>query len=188
MTSVAALTSINDALDRETVLAVDAGGYRLWALLAVDAYGPNRYVNPGSWASMGTGLPSGIGAKMANPDRDVVVLTGDGGLMMCVHELHTAVAHDIDLTVVVLNNSDYAIISEEASRNYRFEEGAYDWESAPVSFVEIAEGFGMRGLQARSTDEIRDVIAEAQSKEGPTLIEVPTDPREPQASVWAGEW
>ena len=188
MTSVAALSSVNETLPDDTIIAVDAGGFRLWAIMAVDAYGPRRYVNPGSWASMGTGLPSGIGATLANPDENVVVLTGDGGLMMCLHELHTAVVHDLDLTVVVFNNNDYAIISEEAKRNYGLDDDPYNWVDAPISFTAIAAGVGMDATKIESANEIGDAIERSFRTDGPSLIEIPTDPNEPQASVWDGSW
>jgi acetolactate synthase-1/2/3 large subunit len=135
---------------------------------------------------MGTGLPSGIGARLADPDRDVVVLTGDGGLLMCLHELHTAVAEDLPVVVVVLDNSDYAIITEEAERAYGLEEG-YGWGATPIDFVAVAEGMGMAATRAETPDEVRSAVADALDADGPTLVQVPTDPEEPQASEWMRE-
>jgi len=187
LTSVSALRALREAIPREAAVGVDAGGFRLWTLVAFDAYGPRTYVNPGSWATMGSGLPSAIGAKLAEPERPAVALTGDGGLLMCLHELHTLVDEGIDVTVVVLNNSDYAIISEEAGRSYRMSEGEYGWEESPVSYTAVAEGLGLDSVRADTTEEVREVVAEAIESEGPTLVEVPTDPYEPQASVWMND-
>ncbi|WP_255192624.1 thiamine pyrophosphate-binding protein [Natronobeatus ordinarius] len=187
LTSVSALEAIREGTPRDAIVAVDAGGFRLWGLLTFPTYEPRKYVNPGSWATMGSGLPSAIGAKKANPDQDVVALTGDGGLLMCLHELHTLVGEGIDVTVVVLNNSDYAIISEEAGRNYRMEPGEYGWESAPVSYATVAEGLGLEAMRAETTDDVAATVAEAIDSEGPTLVEIPTDPAEPQASVFMNE-
>jgi acetolactate synthase-1/2/3 large subunit len=136
---------------------------------------------------MGTGVPSAIGAKLANPERDVVAITGDGGLLMCVHELHTLADEGIDVTVVVLNNSDYAIISEEAGRSYRMDEGEYGWEETPVSYTTVAEGLGIDVDRAETPDEVAATVARAIDGDGPTLVEVPTDPYEPQASVWMND-
>ncbi|OIB58757.1 thiamine pyrophosphate-binding protein [Natrialba sp. SSL1] len=182
--SPSALSAIRDAVPREAVVAADAGGFRLWSLVMFEAYEPRDYVNPGSWATMGSGVPSAIGAKAANPDQDVVALTGDGGLMMCVHELHTLADEDIDVTVIVLNNSDYAIISEEAERSYRMEASEYGWQGTPLDFDAIASGMGLETMRADTPDEIRETVAAAIESEGPTLVEIPTDPHEPQASVW----
>jgi acetolactate synthase-1/2/3 large subunit len=182
--SVEVLREVREALPEDTVVTADAGGFRLWTLVSFVATGPSSYVNPGSWATMGTGLPSAIGAKLANPDRDVVALTGDGGLMMCIHELHTLAAEGLDVTVVALNNDDYAIISEEASRSYDFPEGAYGWGDTSLDLVAIASGMGVRAERIRDRTAVGDAVDAARSHDGPALVEVVTDPTEPQASEW----
>ncbi len=183
-TSVETLQAIRAALPRETVIAVDAGGFRLWTLVSFEAYGHDSYVNPGSWATMGTSLPSAMGAKLANPEKDVVALSGDGGLMMCVHEIHTLASEDIDVTLVVLNNSDYAIISEEAERSYGLDPIAYGWEEVPLDLVAIAEGMGVSATRIADLDDVEQALDEARESDGPSVVEIFTDPLEPQASVW----
>ena len=182
--SVEVLREVREALPAEAVVTADAGGFRLWTLVSFLAAGPSQYVNPGSWATMGTGLPSAIGAALANPDRDVVALSGDGGLMMCIHELHTLATEGIDVTVVALNNDDYAIISEEASRSYGLPAGAYGWAEAGIDLVAVAEGMGVRADRVTDRGAIGDALASALTHDGPALIEVATDPDEPQASEW----
>lgn len=187
LTSVGALSVVRDALPREAVVTADAGGFRVWGLNTFEAYGPRRYVNPGSWATMGTALPSAIGAALANPDAPTVALVGDGGLMMCLHELHTAVAEEVPVVVVVFNNDDYAIISEEAGRNYDLRPHEYAWADHAINFVAVAEGMGMDATRADAPNEIHDALSDALASDRPTLIEVRTDPDEPQASEWMGE-
>ena len=182
--SVEVLREVRGALPAAAVVAADAGGFRLWTLVSFLASGPSRYVNPGSWATMGTGLPAAIGAKLSNPDRDVVALTGDGGLMMCVHELHTLAAEDVDVTVVAFNNDDYAIISEEASRSYDLPGGAYGWAETGVDLVAVASGMGLRAERVTDRDAVGEAVADALAADGPALVEVVTDPAEPQASEW----
>ncbi|AHF98445.1 acetolactate synthase [Halostagnicola larsenii XH-48] len=184
LTSVSVLEAVRDAVPRDAIVTADAGGFRVWGLNAFDVYSPRTYVNPGSWASMGTALPAGIGAQLSNPTEDIVVLVGDGGLMMCVHELHTAVAEDLPITVVVSRNEDYALISEEAGRSYDLEDGAYAWPDAPIDFVSLANSLGMTARRARTPAEIRQAVAEAVAANEPTLLEIPTDPQEPQAGEW----
>ena len=186
-TSVAVLERLRETIPRDAIVAADAGGFRVWGLNVFDAYGPRSYVNPGSWATMGTGVPSGIGAKVANPDADVVVLTGDGGLFMCLHELHTAVAEDLPITVVVLNNDDYAIISEEAQRSFGLAEASYGWTGTPVDFRTVADGLGMRAEVATTLDGVGDAVGDALRADVPALVEIPTDPLEPQASEWMSD-
>ncbi|QAU11688.1 thiamine pyrophosphate-binding protein [Halorubrum sp. BOL3-1] len=182
--SVEVLSAVRDAVPEEAVVTADAGGFRLWTLVSFPAFGPKSYVNPGSWATMGTGLPSAIGARLANPDRDVVALTGDGGLMMCVHELHTLASEGIDVTVVALNNDDYAIISEEASRSYGFPDGSYGWQETGLDLVAVASGMGLPAERVRERDAVVDAVERARNRDGPALVEVVTDLTEPQASEW----
>ena len=182
--SVEVLETVREVLPQETVVTADAGGFRLWTLISFAAAGPTAYVNPGSWATMGTGLPSAIGAKLATPDREVVALTGDGGLMMCIHELHTLAAEAIDVTVVALNNDDYAIISEEAARSYDFPAQAYGWSETALDLASIAEGMGVRAEQVTDRQSLAAAIESARRHDGPSLVEVRTDPGEPQASEW----
>lgn len=187
LTSVGALSVIRDTLPQEAVVTADAGGFRVWGLNTFEAYGPRRYVNPGSWATMGTGLPSAIGAALSNPNAPTVALTGDGGLLMCLHELHTAVTEEIPVVVVVFNNDDYAIISDEAGRSYDLQPQEYGWADHPVDFVAVAEGMGMDATRADAPEAIRNALSDALASDYPSLIEVRTDPDEPQASEWMEE-
>jgi acetolactate synthase-1/2/3 large subunit len=184
LNSVAALSAIREGLPRESIVTADAGGSRLWTVLTFDVYEPDGYVNPGSWASMGTGFPAAIGAQVANPDRPVVSLVGDGGLMMCIHELHTIVSEDIPVVIVVFNNADYAIISENGASEHDLPDHTYGWPENPIEFVTVADGVGLPTYAAESPDEISEVVSLAVATDEPALIEIPTDPLEPQAASW----
>ncbi|MFA9517322.1 thiamine pyrophosphate-binding protein [Halopenitus sp. H-Gu1] len=178
--TVSALAALRKGLPRETIVAADAGGSRVWAVMTFPTYEPRDYVNPGSWASMGLAVPAAVGAAIANPDQPVAVLIGEGGLMMCLEELHTIVSESLDVTVFVFNNDDYAIISEEAERSYDLEANAYGWTDAPLDCTRIAAGMGMDVERAETPSAIREA-ASASIRNGPTLVEIPTDPGEPQA-------
>ncbi|WP_281193839.1 thiamine pyrophosphate-binding protein [Halorubrum sp. F4] len=183
LTTVSAVTAIRDALPRESVVTADAGGSRIWTLMSFPTYEPRAYVNPGSWASMGLSIPAAVGAAVANPDRPVAAVIGEGGLLMCVEELHTIAAESLDVVVFVFNNDDYAIISEEAERSYGLGEGAYGWPESPLDCRDIAKGMGLDTARAETPAEIVDAT-EAALEGGPTLIEIPTDPYEPQAGTF----
>jgi len=181
LTTVSAVTALREALPRDTVVAADAGGSRLWTLVSFPVYDPRDYVNPGSWATMGVSVPAAIGAKVANPEQPVAAFVGEGGLMMCLEELHTLAAESLDVMVFVFNNNDYAIISEEAQRSFTLDDGAYGWPDTPLDLTAIAEGMGLRTERAETPEEVV-TVAEAAIGNGPTLVEIPTDPYEPQAS------
>lgn len=182
VTSVTALRALREAIPRSGIVTLGgAGGFRVWSHVAFPAYGPRRFVDTGSWASMGSGVPSGIGAALANPDAEVVTITGDGELLLNLGELHTLAAEDIPLTVAVLNNNDYAVISDAAEADGG---AGFGWGDAPADFVTVAEGLGIHGTRAESQVEITEAMSACIDHDGPALLEIPTDPAEPQASEW----
>lgn len=177
------LTTVRETVPRETVVTTDVGGFRLWSKQVFEAYKPDKYVSAGSWAGMGVGLPAAVGARLANPETPVICLTGDGGLMMCIHELHTAAEYDLDVTVVVSNNADYGIISkspriEEYTKGHQF-----TWHSP--DFARVAEGFGCRASRVETIDDFTEALDAAVGRDGPDLIDVPIETEEPSAAAAA---
>ncbi|MFC6993344.1 thiamine pyrophosphate-dependent enzyme [Haladaptatus sp. GCM10025707] len=144
-----------------------------------ETYHPDRYVTAGSWAGMGVGLPAAIGASLGNPDKPVVCLTGDGGLMMCIHELHTAAEYDLDVTVIVSNNADYGIISKSPKIEQYTDGHQFTWRSP--DFATVAEGFGCRGTRVETLAELEAAVDEAVGRNGPDLIDVGIRTDEPSA-------
>jgi len=187
LNSVQALDVIRESLPRNTIVTADSGGCRLWTVVTFDVYDAHSYVNPGSWASMGTGLPAAIGAKVANDDQPVVSIIGDGGLMMCIHELHTAIAEDIDVVTVVFNNNNYAIISDGASAEFGIPEEVFGWGESPIDFATVADGLGLANFQAETPEEISSALEAALSADGASVVEIMTDPLEPQTAAWMSD-
>jgi acetolactate synthase-1/2/3 large subunit len=180
-----ALRTVRDVLPRDAIVTTDVGGFRLWAKHVFETNDPRQYVTPGSWAGMGVGLPAALGAKFANRDRAVVALTGDGGLMMCLTELHTAVEHELDVTTIVFNNSDYGIISQSPKIDQYADGRRFEWDSP--DFVSIADGFGCRALRVGTRTGLADALATALDKEGPRLIDVGI-PSDEQSVVDANDY
>lgn len=172
----AVVRSLREALPEEAIVVADIGEFRVWAMQLFEAPAPESFVATGFWTSMGVGLPGALGAKLANPDRPVVCLTGDGGFMMADQELHTAAEHGVDVTTVVFNNADYAMISNapELEGGRRF-----GWRSP--DFTKVAEGFGCGASRADSPGGAVEAVEAALAADGPQLVDVTVDPDEPSA-------
>lgn len=97
-------------LGKSDIVALDNGLYKVWFARNYTCFEPNTLLLDNALATMGAGLASGLEAKRINPDKNVVVVTGDGGLVMNLGDLETAVRMGVDLTVVVLNNGSYGMI------------------------------------------------------------------------------
>lgn len=169
------LRAVREALPRDGIVTTDIGGFRLWAKQVFAAYDQACYITAGSWAGMGVGLPAALGAKAAHPERPVVSLHGDGGLMMCLTELHTAVESDLSIVLVVFNNSDYGVISKSPKIDEYTAGSRFEWSSP--DFTAIAEGFGCRGVDVDSQTELQTAVTEGIDADVPTVInvDVPVD-------------
>lgn len=185
LSSVSALTTLREVLPRDAIVSTDVGGFRTWSFLpgVFDVYHPRQQILPGSWGTMGTGLPAAIGAQAANPDADVIALVGDGGLLMQAHELHTAATEELPVVVIVLNNNDYAIISKGA-RQRDIKNRGYEWTDTPIDFASLAQSLGLYSVRSETPDEIRESVATALDTDRPTLLEIPIDPADPQVNWW----
>ncbi len=139
------------------------------------AYEPNTVIISNGFASMGIALPGAIAAALVHPDRHVVALCGDGGLLMNVQELETAVRLGVRVTVVVWRDDGYGLIDwkqrNEFGRPFGVDFGNPD-------FVALAESFGMAAFRPASAADLRPTLGRALDVDGPSLVEVPIDYRE----------
>lgn len=167
------LTTIRRVLPREAIVTTDIGGFRLWTLQAFPTYGPDTFITAGSWAGMGIGLPSALGAALGAADRPVVGLTGDGGLLMCLQELHTIVEEGLAPTLVVGNNEDYGVISNAPGQDAP----DFSWEGP--DFGTIADGFGWEQRTVATPTALAGALSWALDVDRPVLIDAQLDPDEP---------
>lgn len=136
-----------------------------------------RFAVSGTLACMGCGLPYAIAAAIAFPGRQVVAVTGDGGLSMTVAELATAARYGLPIKVVVLNNGSLAQIKWEQMLFMGNPE--FGCELAPIDFAKVAEAMGVRGMRIDDPDQVRGVLGEAFAHDGPVLIDAVVDTNEP---------
>ena len=110
---------------------------------------------------------------MANPDRAVVSVTGDGGFMFGVQELATAVQYGIGVTIVLFNNNAYGNVKRDQQRRFRGHPIGSDLKNP--DFIKLAEYFGARALRAETPEQLKRALEEALAEKGPCLIEVPIE-------------
>ncbi|MFB6253275.1 MAG: thiamine pyrophosphate-binding protein [Halobacteriaceae archaeon] len=177
----AVLREIRSVTPDDTIIITDVGGFRLWAKQVFPAYSADRYITAGSWAGMGVGLPGAIGAKLATSDIPIVCLTGDGGLLMCLQEFHTAVENNLDIVTVIFNNGDYATISKSSEIQEYGNGQRFSWNSP--DFVDIATGFGCDATKVTSASEVGRAVREGLERTGPYVIDVRIDTEEPSVKA-----
>ncbi len=164
-------------LDDETIIATDVGQHQMWTAQVYPFRRPRQWLTSGGLGTMGFGLPAAIGAALACPDRTVVCFSGDGSLMMNIQELATAVEHNVNVKIVLMNNNSLGLVHQQQDLFYGKRIYASDYQSR-VDFVRIAEGFGMKGYNLSASDDPLRTLARALRERGPCLIHVPIDVNE----------
>jgi acetolactate synthase-1/2/3 large subunit len=169
----AVVAAMQRLLPPEAIVATDAGNFYGWLSRYYRFRRPRTFVGPTSGA-MGYGLPAAIGAKLARPDLSVVAWAGDGGFLMTMTELETAVRTGANVVAIVFDNARYGTIRMHQERTYPGRVVATDLTTPDLA--KAAEAFGAAGFRVSADAEIEDALAAALSAGKPAVIHVPVDP------------
>ena len=154
------------------IIALDNGVYKIWFARDYPAVQPNTVLLDNALATMGAGLPSAMAACMVYPDRHVVAVCGDGGFMMNLQELETAVRLKLNLTVLILRDDAYGMIKWKQAAMGLPE---YGLDYGNPDFVLYAESYGAYGQRVLKADELRTLLAACRDAGGVHVIDVPVD-------------
>ncbi|MBB4425101.1 acetolactate synthase-1/2/3 large subunit [Bradyrhizobium sp. CIR48] len=145
-------------------------------------YQPRTFITSGYQGTLGSGFPTALGAKVANPDKPVVAITGDGGFMFGVQELSTAVQFNIGVVTLVFNNNAYGNVRRD--QRERFDGRVVASDLVNPDFVKLAESFGVAAARVTAPDQFKAVLEKALAHSGPYLISVEVT-RDSEVSPWA---
>jgi pyruvate dehydrogenase (quinone) len=164
---------LDEVAAEDAIFTVDTGMCNVWAARYLTPNGRRRVIGSFKHGTMANALPHAIGAQVANPARQVVSMSGDGGLAMLLGELLTVRQHDLPVKIVVFNNSSLAMVKLEM-----LVEGLPEFETdhAPVDFAAIAQAMGIAGVRVEKPDDVRAALTDAFARPGPVLVDVVTDP------------
>jgi len=163
---------IRECLSRNDILVSDVGAHKLWVGRLFPAYEPNTVFISNGLASMGFGLPAAITASFLMPERKVVAVAGDGGFLMNLQDLETAVRLGCNFVVVIFNDSKYGLI--EWHEKKQFEQSIGTSFTNP-DFVKLAESFGAKGMKIESAEELQPRLREALDSGGVWILDVEVD-------------
>ena len=157
----------------EARVTVDAGAHMFPATMLWRVIRPNDMLISNGLSTMGFALPAAIGAALIDRERPVVALIGDGGLLMCVGELLTAVREQLHIIVVVFSDGMLSLIDVK-QRQHRYSSPGVTLGG--VRWASIAESFRMPAYAATTDRELQQALSEAVSRRGPTLVDARIDP------------
>lgn len=157
-------------LDKDAIVVSGVGNHNIWGRMMLPVRNRESFIQEGPWGTMGGELTGGIAAKLVYPHRQVVVITGDGSLLMGASDFVTAVETGANILVVVLNDSRYGMIT--AMQRRRFGRSFGD-EIGQIDFARFAKSFGAAGVRVESPEELPDAVAQslALSAESPVILD-----------------
>lgn len=172
---------IRDVLPRDGFFVEEVSQVGFSARMCFPVYAPRHYVTCGYQDNLGFGFNTALGVKVANPDKAVVSVSGDGGFMFGVQELATARQFGISVVAIVFNNSAYGNVRRDQQNVYDNRLIGADLENP--DFAALARSFGVDGYTADTPEELRSVLSDALAANKPAVIEVKV-PRGGDASPW----
>jgi len=165
--------TLDELAGPEAVFTIDTGMCAVWGARYLRAAAGRRLLGSFNHGSMANALPQAIGAQLACPGRQVISLSGDGGLSMLLGELLTVAQYQLPVKIVLFDNHRLGMVQLE-------QEAAglphYGVELKNPNFAALAEAVGLKGLRVEDPGEVRTALAQALESRGPVLVDIMTDP------------
>ena len=159
---------------RDGIMVLDGGNIALWTNIGGRFYQPRSFLVPEGTGQLGVGLPMALGAKMANPDKPVYIIHGDGAFMINCQEIETAVR--LKLPVVDIIGNDYAWGMIKGVQDAAFDSRYYGVDFTQSRYDKLAESLGAKGIRVEDPADIRPALEEASQSDVMTVIDVVIDP------------
>jgi len=153
----------------EAIITTEVGQNQMWAAQFYKVKYPRHFLTSGGLGTMGYGFPAAIGAKVANPEKVVIDIAGDGSIQMNIQELATCVSYNINVIVAILNNNYLGMVRQWQQLFFK-RRYAHTFLKNP-DFVKLAKSYGAVGIRVIKENEIKPAIKEALSLNKPVLID-----------------
>lgn len=173
-----AIEYIGKITNGEAVVTTDVGQHQMWAAQFYPFKHDNQLVTSGGLGTMGFGIPSAIGAKLAQPDKTVVCFVGDGGFQMTNQEMAILNEYGLDIKIVLINNGTLGMVTQWQDKFFkqRFSHSVFNGQP---DFQQLSEAYGVKAFLVDDPKTLEADLDAAFAHKGPALIEVRISPKEP---------
>ncbi len=152
----------------EAVIVTDVGQNQMWAAQFIKQTAPNRWATSGGLGTMGYGLPAAIGAQIAEPDRNVFAILGDGGIQMTVQELATIKENKLPIKIIILNNSVLGMVRQWQTLFYK-ERYSHTVLTNP-DFEMLSRAYGIEACTINKKEDLKNMLKKAIEYDGPIVV------------------
>ena len=170
VTPEAVFDELNKIMRPQDILCTDVGQHQMCAAQMYDFKLPRTFITSGGLGTMGYGMGASIGSQIGNPDKRVVLITGDGSFHMNLNELTTLASYNLPVVVIIMNNQVLGMVRQWQKLFYGHRFSHTD-PCRKTDFVKLADAFGVTGMRITRADEVSSVLAEAFAKNGPVVID-----------------
>jgi thiamine pyrophosphate-dependent acetolactate synthase large subunit-like protein len=166
------MATIREAVARDAIIVADPTMAAYWATRGMPCYEPRTYIAPHGWTSIGFAFPAALGAKAARPDRQVVVISGDGGFQLNLQELGTAAQHGINVIVLLFNDGAWGVLRDR-QRDY-FGGRYFATDLTNPDFAKLTAAYGLASTRVQTIDELSRALSNATGRDEFHLIDIRT--------------
>ena len=170
-----ALDALQRATGGDAIVTTDVGNHQMWAAKRLRFDRPRRWITSGGLGTMGFGLPAAIGAQVAAPERTVVCVTGDGSLLMNMHELMTARAEALPVKVMLIDDGALGMVRQQQDLFWGGRRQDVDLRCAP-DWPLLAHACGWEAERIEDAGDVDDAIDRLLAADGPALLDVVVAP------------
>ncbi len=168
-------TLLNKKISDETIIVTDVGNHQMFAAQRIETQKPKTFITSGAFGTMGFSLPTAIGVQIAHPEKQIIVIVGDGGIKMNFGELNTIKNYDLPLKIIILNNYGDGMVRNLQDHSYNKNRVATTREKQ-IEFFKIAKAFDFEyAKRIENRKDLEKNLDKFISVEGPALIEIITD-------------
>ncbi len=170
--------AIYKVTDGQAIITSDVGQHQMFAALYYKYDEPRTWINSGGLGTMGVGLPYAMAAKLARPEKEVVCVTGEASIQMCIQELSTCLQYNLPVKIVCINNQALGMVKQWQDMVYEGRHASSYMESLP-DFVKLVESYGHVGMRITDPDKLESGLKAAMDmKDRLVFIDVYVDPKE----------